>query len=98
MNSTDLQKKKKEFAKLWIEQMHTQRHIAEKLGVSEVTASKWANLLKSDSKQLKKIYRKLLNRIEFAINDENSTSTVIHNLTTSLSVISKQLENVNLYE
>jgi DNA-binding XRE family transcriptional regulator len=97
METTDYQKKKKEFAKLKVEQIYTQRQIAKKVGISEVTASKWSLELKKDSNQLKIMRKKLLFRIDEAINNANSSSSEIHNYTTALSVLSKQIEKAGLY-
>lgn len=97
MKTKNLISERKQVYKLIKKGDLTQKQIAEKLGISEVTISKWAKGLKNELLKLITVRKKIIQRLNEALENPESKSTDIHNYTTSLSVVAKQIENLDKY-
>ena len=94
MKTINYTKKKKEFVKLWTLQNQSQKAIAQKLNVSEVTICKWTKQIKADFNLLKDTRTKIIKRLNHELTKANPTSTDIHNYSTAISTITKQIKDL----
>ena len=87
--------KKQRFVEMWFTGEYTQKQLANKIGVSEATASNWVKAIKSQTKQLLNLQKSLLKKLQKAIYCDNTNTTEIYNLSIGLKEIRKQVEQLS---
>lgn len=87
-----LNEKKKEFTALLLSGKYTQKELSARLGISEKTASRWAN--GADSRQLLKAKANLSKELERLTNQpyDSATAVLISGLVADIEKISHLIE------